>query len=71
MTIGEQIRTARLRQGWSIRKLSALCDVSVAVIHKLEMGGSVRPGSLEKVAAALELVVETSTTLTPAQQLAG
>lgn len=55
--LGEAIRTARLRRGWSLAETGDKADLSAAYLHKLEKGRVDRPSptALRQVAGALDV----------------
>lgn len=59
MSIGEQLRAERLRQGLSIRKLASLADVSKQTIVNVESGAnSPKIETAEAIAKVLHCTIE-------------
>jgi len=56
MQLGERLREARQRKGWSLRALGEKTGFSASFLSQVELGqSSPSLGSLEKIATALEL----------------
>ena len=53
--LGDRLRRARIRRGWSQRILAARAFTSSGVIQKIENGKSLRPRNIVAIAAALEV----------------
>lgn len=51
--IGREIREARLSLGWTQHQLAQEAGVSRPTIARVEIGGNISTGTLEKVAKAL------------------
>lgn len=51
--IGHEIREARLSLGWTQHQLAQKAGVSRPTIARVETGGNISTGTLEKVAEAL------------------
>lgn len=58
MSIGQQIRKARDKQGLTQVELAAKAGVSRPTVARVEAGDDVSTATLEKVAAALGLAIE-------------
>jgi transcriptional regulator with XRE-family HTH domain len=54
-TLGDRLRHARLRRGWSQRILAEWASTSSSVIQKIENGKSLRPRNIVTIAEALEV----------------
>lgn len=65
MSIAEQIVAARKARGWTAPKLARKADVAEATVRAIEAGEACRAGSLERVAKALDLTVETTLVESP------
>lgn len=53
--IGEIVKAARKRRGWTQRKLAVVAGLSNGVVAKLELGRPVHSTTIEKVLGALSL----------------
>jgi len=53
--IAAQIRTNREMRGWSPEKLAEVAGLSDKTVRSMESGNNVRPGSLAKALAALDI----------------
>lgn len=62
VSLGESIREARRRQGWSQVTLGERAGVSRPTIARVEAGGDVSTATLAKVVAALGLTVKLEST---------
>lgn len=56
LALGEIVRSARSRKGWSARHLSDVCGLSPAYVSRLEAGGLSNPSlsALSALADALD-----------------
>jgi transcriptional regulator with XRE-family HTH domain len=65
--VGQRLSVARERRGWSMRELAAQADVDPSVISNIEAGHTLSPriGTLDKIAAALGIPVESLVTRSP------
>ena len=61
MSLGEEIRAARLTRKWSQQQLAEAAGVSRPTVARMEGGEDVSTATLEKVAAALGLRVTLDT----------
>ncbi len=61
MSLGEEIRAARLTREWSQQQLAEAAGVSRPTVARVEGGEDVSTATLEKVAAALGLRVTLDT----------
>ena len=57
MSLGDEIRKARLEHGWSQSALAEKAGVSRPTVARVELGEDVSTATLVKVAAALGLKV--------------
>ncbi len=58
MSLGDEIRKARVEHGWSQSALAQNAGVSRPTVARVELGEDVSTATLAKVAAALGLTVE-------------
>lgn len=58
MSLGDEIRLARLTREWSQQQLAEAAGVSRPTVARMEGGEDVSTATLEKVAAALGLRVK-------------
>lgn len=61
MSLGDEIRAARLEHHWSQQQLAEVAGVSRPTVARVEGGEDVSTATLEKVAAALGLRVTLDT----------
>ena len=61
MSLGEEIRAARLTREWSQQQVAEAAGVSRPTVARVEGGEDVSTATLEKVAAALGLRVTLDT----------
>lgn len=56
--LGEAIREARSKRDWSQHELAVAAGVSRPTVARIETGQNVSTGSMNRIAAALNLQVE-------------